>query len=74
MEPFKTTFNTIIINFLFCAPALLGKVCSKVNKKGQTAVHKHQLGSANAVKKHKNLQYVKELLSVYFYKNQEIDQ
>lgn len=42
----------------------LTALCPTANKKGKTTVHKHQLIGAIGVKKHKNLQHVKERLSV----------
>jgi len=42
----------------------MGRVCQNANKKGKTTVYIQQLVGAIGVKKHKNLQHVKERLTV----------
>ena len=54
---------------MFVFKALQGKVCPNASKKTKTSSAKHQLVCANAMRKHKNLQYVKELQSVFSCKN-----
>ena len=64
MEPFCENTGTFITNLLPAQIALLGKVCPNAIKRGGKQVLGHHFTCVATFKKHKNLQYVKELYPI----------